>query len=138
MALKVLYPYITLKCTSPLDGSTILRELYAGATVPEEADPADVERLKRKGALVDEHDDAAVLAVPAGTPIPGEPPNVPVTEQPAIAVPLADRVEAQRTAAQAARPRPPAKAAPRSEPRAEPRAEQKPDTKADGKPDAKS
>lgn len=93
MTLKVVFPYITLKVHG--DTGTVIREFYAGATVPDNADPADRDRLVRKGALVDADAAAAALAVPAGTPIPGEPPNVPVTEQPAIAVPFTERVQVQ-------------------------------------------
>lgn len=93
MSLKVLWPYITLKVRG--DTGTVIREFYAGALVPDNADPADRDRLVRKGALVDEDAPEAALAVPAGTPIPGEPPNVLVAEQPVVATPFTERVQAQ-------------------------------------------
>ena len=93
--LKVAWPYITLKVGAD-GGGLVLKEFYAGAIVPDNADPDDRDRLVRKGALVEEDAPEAALAVPAGTPIPGEPPNVPVTEQPAIAVPFVARVDAQK------------------------------------------
>jgi hypothetical protein len=75
VTLKVLWPYITLKVRS--DTGMLLREFYAGAVVPDNADPDDRDRLVRKGALVDEESAEAELAVPAGTPVPDEPPTVP-------------------------------------------------------------
>lgn len=89
---KVLWPYVTIKTRT--DAGTVLREFYAGAPVPENADPADRDRLLRKGAIVDESaPEAELVAVPAGTPIPGEPPNVPVTEQPTGAGSVQERVD---------------------------------------------
>jgi hypothetical protein len=89
---KVLWPYVTIKTRT--DAGTVLREFYAGAPVPDNADPDDRDRLLRKGAIVDESaPEAELVAVPAGTPIPGEPPNVPVTEQPAGGGSVQDRVD---------------------------------------------
>jgi hypothetical protein len=90
VTLKVLWPYVPLKVRG--DGGLVLREFYAGAPVPENADPDDVARLVRKGALVDENSPAAAQAVPAGTPVAGEPPNVPVKENPPS---LSERLEAK-------------------------------------------
>lgn len=103
MTLKVLWPYITLKVHG--DTGTVIREFYAGATVPDNADPDDRDRLVRKGALVDADAAEAALAVPAGTPIPGEPPNVPVAEQPVVATPFTERVQAQADLGASAGPR---------------------------------
>jgi hypothetical protein len=100
MGKVVLAPYVTLKVRDESTGQLVLLGYYAGAPVPAGADPEDVERLTRKGLIVESGTVAAeTLAVPAGTPIPGEPPNVPVTEQPAITVPLAERVRQQEEAA---------------------------------------
>jgi hypothetical protein len=97
-AYRVLWPYTTLKVRSDL--GLIQREFYAGAPVPDNADPDDLERLIRKGAIVEEGTpEAELVAVPAGTPIPGEPPNVPVTEQPTNAGPIDERVARARDAA---------------------------------------
>jgi hypothetical protein len=94
---KVLWPYVTIKTRT--DAGTVLREFYAGAPVPDNADPDDRDRLLRKGAIVDESaPEAELVAVPAGTPIPGEPPNVPVTEQPAGGGSVQDRVDRALTA----------------------------------------
>jgi hypothetical protein len=95
---KVLWPYITIRTRTDA-GGTVLREFYAGAPVPDNADPDDRDRLLRKGAIVDESaPEADLVAVPAGTPIPGEPPNVPVTEQPAGGGSVQERVERALTA----------------------------------------
>lgn len=89
---KVLWPYVTIKTRT--DVGTVLREFYAGAPVPDNAVSEDVERLLRKGAIVDESaPEAELVAVPAGTPIPGEPPNVPVTEQPTGGGSVQERVD---------------------------------------------
>lgn len=101
MTLKVLWPYVTIKVRAET-GGLILREFYAGAPVPGNADPDDRDRLLRKGAIIDaDAPGADVLAVPAGTPIPGEPPNVPVTEVPAIAGSIDVRLRQQAEAANA-------------------------------------
>lgn len=100
MTLKVAWPYVTVKLRS--ETGLVIREFYAGAPVPANADPDDCDRLVRKGALIDEDAPYAdVLAVPAGTPIPGEPPNVPVTETPAVAGNLDERLRLQAEAAAA-------------------------------------
>jgi hypothetical protein len=88
---KVLWPYVTIKVRG--DAGLVLREFYAGAPVPENADPDDRARLLRKGAIVEEGTpEAELVAVPAGTPIPGEPPNEPVTEQPVVSGAVDERV----------------------------------------------
>jgi hypothetical protein len=80
MALKVVAPYITIKVRDD-NGGTVIREFYQGGVIPDEADPDNVARLVEGGMLADEDSpEAEVLGNPAGTPVPGEPPNVPVTE----------------------------------------------------------
>jgi hypothetical protein len=64
-------PYVTLKVKGD-QGSTVLREFYAGAVVPDGADPGDVERLARKGYLAQQGKPEAAAAVPAGVPVPPE------------------------------------------------------------------
>jgi hypothetical protein len=58
VTLKVRWPYITLKVRSDTAG-TVLREFYAGATVPDNADPDDRDRLVRKGAIGEDAEPAA-------------------------------------------------------------------------------
>jgi hypothetical protein len=100
---KVLAPYVTFRIKDPVSGSDVLLGWYAGAPVPPNANAEDVERLARKGYIVEVDSFAGEhVAVPAGTPVPGEPPNVPVTEQPASAASIADRVDRAQAAVDAA------------------------------------
>lgn len=93
MTFKVLAPYVTMRVKDASTGSHVLLGFYAGAPVPEAAVQEDVDRLVRKGMVVDESaPEADLVAVPAGTPIPGEPPNVPVTDQPTGGGSIQDRV----------------------------------------------
>jgi hypothetical protein len=81
MAKVVVAPYITVKCRDEVTGGVIIREFYQGGVLPKEADPDNVKRLEEGGMVADQGSpEADVMGVPAGTPIPGEPPNVPVTE----------------------------------------------------------
>lgn len=74
-------PYVTFRAKDSAGGS-ILREMYQGGTLPDNADPNNVERLLEKKMIAEVgSQEADLLGVPAGSPIPGEPPNVPVTEQ---------------------------------------------------------
>lgn len=129
---KVLQPYVTLKVRNQATGTSTILGYYQGATVPSEADPDDVKRLVDKGYLVREGTfEADVFAVPAGTPIPGEPPNVPVTEAPEN-LPFEERVErAKKAAGRAAR-----SDAGDAKPGASERAEAKPEPPAAGEPKA--
>lgn len=82
MALTVVAPYITLKVRDAVTGGVTIREFYQGGVIPDEADPDNVARLVEQGMLAEQDSvEAQVMGVPAGTPIPGEPPNVPVTEE---------------------------------------------------------
>ena len=85
-------PYVTLKVKDQA-GGTVVGELYQGAPVPDSADPENVQRLVAKGMLAEAGtSEADLLGVPAGTPVPGEPPNVPVTEQSGASITPADRL----------------------------------------------
>jgi hypothetical protein len=104
-------PYVTLKMKDQA-GETVLGELYQGAPVPDNADPDNVQRLVDKGMVADVGTpEADLLGVPAGTPIPGEPPNVPVTEQTGASITPADRIQRAKDAAEqsTARARPASK-----------------------------
>jgi hypothetical protein len=93
-------PYVTLKVKDQA-GATVLGELYQGAPVPENADPENVQRLLDKGMVaVVGTAEADLMGVPAGTPIPGEPPNVPVTEQSGASITPADRMDRAMAAAE--------------------------------------
>jgi hypothetical protein len=83
MGYVVTRPYVTLKVRDATTGAEVVREFYEGGVLPEGANSDDVDRLLRKDMIAEEGSDEANLAAPAGTPKPGEPPNVPVTEVPA-------------------------------------------------------
>ncbi len=92
-------PYVTLKMKDQA-GAVILGELYQGAPVPDNADPENVQRLVEKGMVAEVGTpEADLLGVPAGTPIPGEPPNVPVTEQSPARLSQDARLERAKAAA---------------------------------------
>lgn len=92
-AYRVLSPYVTILVKDPNTGANMLLGFYAGAPVPPNAVEEDVARLVRKGMIVEAGTVAAeVLAVPAGTPIPGEPPNVPVPEVPPTGLTVEERL----------------------------------------------
>lgn len=83
-------------------GALISSTFYAGAPVPEDVDEDSLQHHLDSGLVIKQGDPAAdVLAVPAGTPVPGEPPNVPVTEQTGAPQSLDDKVEAARKTASA-------------------------------------
>lgn len=91
-------PYVTLKVKDQ-QGQDVTLGFYEGAILPDSANAGDLERLVRKGMVVDTDSPEAQFAAPAGTPKPGEPPNVPVTEQPTVALPLSERQSRQQAAA---------------------------------------
>lgn len=99
MGYKVLAPYVTLK-VKDRNGGWMLLGFYAGAPVPDDVEPDSLKHHLDDGLIVaDDHELADVLAVPAGTPIPGEPPNVPVTEEVSLrGHGLGDRVERVKAA----------------------------------------
>jgi hypothetical protein len=93
-------PYVTLRIKDNNTGSHVLTGYYAGATVPEDVHPVDLDRHLQKGMVSETGtDQAELLGVPAGTPVPGEPPNVPVTEQPAVNLPTEERLRRATEAA---------------------------------------
>lgn len=98
MTYVVTAPYVTLK-VKDLTGQEAVLGFYESGTLPDGANKDDVERLIRKGMVAESGTAEADLAAPAGTPKPGEPPNVPVTEQPIAALPLAERQRLQQEAA---------------------------------------
>jgi hypothetical protein len=122
----VVAPYVTLKHRDQV-GSYILSGFYAGSVVPADAEPESVQRLLDKGMLLDASDPVAgIVAVPAGTPLPGEPPNVPVPEVPDTSLDARlergresirgrGRGEAEKAAPAQDGPEPPAQNAPKPE-----------------------
>lgn len=60
-------------------GAWVLRDFYQGAPVPEGIEAANLQHHIDSGLVLSTDDELAeIVAVPLGTPIPGEPPNVPV------------------------------------------------------------
>jgi hypothetical protein len=97
----VIAPYVTLKVKDQV-GSFVIRGFNEGGTVKsEDIDPDNLRHHLETGLLAPVGSDAAKYAGPAGTPKPGEPPNVPVTEQPVTSLPLDERLKRQQAAAAA-------------------------------------
>lgn len=91
-------PMVYLKVPDA-SGAWVSLGYYAGAPVPEGIDPESLRHHLDGGMIIDADERVAeVVAVPSGTPVPGEPPNVPVAEAPAASDPLA-RLEAVKQAA---------------------------------------
>lgn len=88
----VISPYITLRAKDDT-GAEVLSGFHQGAPVPEGVNQEDLDRHLRKGMVAEDGtDEARLLGVPAGTPIPGEPPNVPVTEASGAVPPTEERL----------------------------------------------
>lgn len=110
----VVAPFVNLKVRDQA-GTFVLRGFNEGGTVrSDDIDEASLRHHLETGLLAPKDSDAAKFAGPAGTPKPGEPPNVPVTEQPVQTLPLDERLRRQQAAAaetekQAAAKRPQAK-----------------------------
>lgn len=86
-------PLVYLKVPD-VGGALVSYTFYAGAPVPENIDEASLQHHLESGLVVESSDPVAeVIAVPAGTPIPGEPPNVPVTETTTKSVGPQERLE---------------------------------------------
>lgn len=79
---KVVAPYVSLKMRDTNSGGWVFLGKYAGATVDaDEVEPANLRHHLDSSLMVEEGTlEADLVAVPAGTPVPGEPPNVPVSE----------------------------------------------------------
>lgn len=88
---RVTAAYVTLRVNNDL-GQEVLLGFHQGATVPDGVNRDDLDRHVRKDMVAEEGSrEAELLAVPAGTPVPGEPPNVPVTESSAANLSAGDR-----------------------------------------------
>lgn len=113
--LVVLAPYITARVPDA-SGGEVISGFYAGTPLPANVNAEDRERLLRKEMVaVEGSTEADLLAVPAGTPIPGEPPNVPVSHDDLVGRTHQDRLARLRDVADAtkkndSRTSPPAKA----------------------------
>lgn len=97
----VVYPYITAKVRS--DGVFIVREFFEGGVFKgEDVEPNNLRHLVDGRMVAPKDHPDAKYAAPAGVPKPGEPPNVPVTEQPVGALPIDERLRRQREAGEQA------------------------------------
>lgn len=96
----VIAEYVTLRVRDQVTGATVVNEFYRGATVPENADQENLDRLVGKGMVAAEGtEEAELLGSPAGTPLPGEPPNVPVQQEMLSTPSPEDRLQRVREAA---------------------------------------
>lgn len=96
----VLAPYVTLKVKDGLGGS-VIRGFNAGAVVKgEDIDPDNLRHHVDTRLVVPADHRDAEFAVPAGTPLPAEPPNVPpTTGTPPEMLPTEERTRRNREAA---------------------------------------
>lgn len=99
----VVAPFVTLKVKDQL-GAYVIRGFSEGAVVKaEDVQPENLRHHVDIRFLAPADSPDAEFAGPAGTPKPGEPPNVPVTEgTPVEMVPTQDRLVLQRAAAESA------------------------------------
>lgn len=107
---RVVAPLVQLKVQDAV-GGTLYRHFYAGAIVPDSVDEENL-KLQVESGLVEEDGAAhhAQLGTPAGTPLPGQPPNVPVSESSSTAQPIPPFDEKQvETASKAGRPAAPSR-----------------------------
>lgn len=103
----VLAPYVTLKMKDKAGGFVVTGFNEGGTVKAEDIDEDNLRHHLETGLLAPVGSDAAKYAGPAGTPKPGEPPNVPVTEQPVGSLPFDERLRRQAEAAdKSARPGP--------------------------------
>jgi hypothetical protein len=101
-AFVVVDHYVTLKVKDAV-GVPQIQGFNEGGTVRrEDVDDASLRHHLDNGQLVPVGSERARFAGPAGTPKPGEPPNVPVTETPVVTLSLDERIKHQAEAADAA------------------------------------
>lgn len=114
----VVAPFVTLKMKDANGGPLVVRGFNEGAEVKgEDVDAANLRHHVDTRLVAPKGSDDAKFAGPAGTPKPGEPPNVPVEEgTPVEMLPTQERLRRQQAAAAesekaaAAKPRPGTKA----------------------------
>jgi hypothetical protein len=99
----VVAPYVTLKMRDSAGGSVVRGMLEGGGFNKDEVDEANLRHHVETGLVAAKDSDEAKYAGPAGTPKPGEPPNVPVEEiGDPRRLPTQDRLAAQQEAAKQA------------------------------------
>lgn len=95
----VVAPYVTLRVKDAL-GVPQIRGFYEGGTVKrDEIEDASLRHHLDSGLVAPVGSARARFAGPAGTPKPGEPPNVPVEQVPVDTLPLEERLRRQTDAA---------------------------------------
>lgn len=94
----VVAPYITPKVKDQLGNFQVRGYLEGGVIRRDDIDEESLRHHLDSGLMAAVGSDAAKFAGPAGTPKPGEPPNVPVSERPVSSVPLTERLKAQQDA----------------------------------------
>lgn len=95
----VLAAYVTLKVKDAL-GVYQIRGYYEGGTIKrDDIEDGSLRHHLDTGLIAPVGSDLARFAGPAGSPKPGEPPNVPVAEVPVDTLPLAERLRRQGEAA---------------------------------------
>jgi hypothetical protein len=97
----VVAPYVTLRVKDQLGNWQLRGFLEGGVVKREDIEDASLRHHLDSKLVAVVGSDAAKYAGPSGTPKPGEPPNVPVTERPVTSLPLAERLQAQQDAAAA-------------------------------------
>jgi len=95
----VIAPFVNLKVKDAAGGFVLRGFNEGGAFKRDDIDEASLRHHLETGLVAPKDSDAAKFAGPAGTPKPGEPPNVPVTEQPVVSLPLDERLKRQQAAA---------------------------------------
>ena len=100
-AFVVVAPYVTLKVRDQ-SGALHIRGFNEGGQVKrDEIDDESLRHHLESEMMAPVGSDLARFAAPAGTPKPGEPPNVPVADTPVSSLPLAERMKLQADAADA-------------------------------------
>ena len=99
----VVAPYVTLKMRDDAGGSVVKGMLEGGTFKKDAVDEANLRHHVETRMVAAKDSDEARFAGPAGTPKPGEPPNVPVDESADNRrLPTGERLDAQQEAAKAA------------------------------------
>jgi hypothetical protein len=111
----VVAPYVTLKVKDGAGGVVVRGYNEGGVVKAEDVDEANLRHHVETRLLAPKGHPDTEFTGPAGTPKPGEPPNVPVTEgQQVRSLDTESRVSANREAADATAKRPAAKPGPKA------------------------
>jgi hypothetical protein len=97
----VVAPYATLKVRDQVGAFSFRGFNEGGGVKRDDIDPDNLRHHLESGLMAPVGSDLARFAAPAGSPKPGEPPNVPVADTPVSSLPLAERLKLQAAAADA-------------------------------------